>query len=90
MIFNKKIYAAVRGKSEELPVDFVQSGTKKVELWVSNDSTKITKLKIDRESKAGGGTVKESTTVDIAYPSDVSAIKKPSGVMAGPWRSVSQ
>jgi hypothetical protein len=76
---NRKVFVATGGKVEDSPIDFTKNGTKKVEVWIGDDSTKIAKIKIDRESKGDdrNGAFKESTIIDVTYPADVPVIQKP-------------
>ncbi len=84
---NKKVFAATGGNSDSMPVDFASDSSQGMEMWVSEDKTRIVKIMIQRESTAGeaGKSVKESTVVTINYPEDTAIIAKPSNVTNRSW-----
>lgn len=86
---NKRIANAIGVKDEAAIISFVKDDVKNMEVWVSNETGRIVKTKFNREYAAqrNKSPLTETVTTTISYPSDELTIKKPEGVVDGPWIS---
>jgi hypothetical protein len=84
---NGKIITALGKNPDDSTVKFTKSDSQQTDVWVSHDTSKVVRIKIDRETKAVGrdGSVKESTNLTIDYPNGTSTIARPQGAVAGSW-----
>jgi hypothetical protein len=80
---NKKIAEASGSPDDAALVTFENNDVKNMEIWVSNNTGRLTKIKFLREYAA----IKETITISLSYPSDISVIKKPESPAAGTWTS---
>lgn len=87
---NKRITDIISESSKDAVVKFANDDVKNMEIWVDNESGRMTKIKFDREYASGRddpARVKETITISLSYPNDRSGIDQPDGAVTGPWVS---